>query len=97
MLDVLATYVSICMIKNKYPKTWNKRYGEANAIVNYFWKKYGIHKGTRYSVILLSFLLFSLLVLLMFLNNEFFLGVVIGIYMIVLYIHFLNFKDFYEK
>ena len=33
----------------------------------------------------------------LFNDNPFFFGVIVGIYTIILYIHALNFKDFYSK
>lgn len=92
--DIISTYFAVIKYRQKFPKDkkWYKL--EFNFLLKKCWKKWGINLGTFISVIIIYPFFFLAIYLL---DELFFLGMLIGIYIMIFLTHFLNFRSLYEK
>lgn len=91
--DVLATYLFMFFYKKAFPRRKDWIDMEFNQIVKMYWKKYGLDKGS-----LLAF--FTLLPIISFIifwiystGDDFYFGVVVGMYFLLMIVHYINFLN----
>lgn len=89
--DILCTYFFMVRYKQKFPKDKKWYDFEFNFILKNCWKKFGVHLGTFISIAIIYPLFFLAIY---WINERFFLGMIIGIYMMVFVMHLLNFRIF---
>ena len=94
LVDIVATIVYIRYVKNKYPKLDYKNF-ELNPYIKFAWSKWGFDKGSLISPILMS--PFLVMVILATLAIEHFFYMALGMYIVVMMLHFSNFKAIITK
>ena len=84
-LDAISTLLFMTTYKKKYKDNrWMDI--EANPIVRFFWKKFGLEKGMLISMVCLMPIIIATSIVVSF--DRFFFGVSLGIYYIVFMEHF---------
>jgi hypothetical protein len=89
LLDITATYITAIKYRKAFPNDKNWHEIEINIILKSAWKKWGLQKGTFISAIIIYPIIFSIIY---FLKDEFIIGMITGLYFMVLLMHIYNLK-----
>jgi uncharacterized membrane protein len=90
-LDIMATYFFMVKYRRTFPKEKNWSSMELNWIMRNCWKKWGLHKGTLISALIIYPLVFAVAY---FITDRFLIGIMVGLYMMVFVSHIMNFRIF---
>lgn len=90
-IDILATYLLFCLSSQKE----RRNFYEENSILKFCWKKFGFHRGTRICFLITLPVVYLLVYISSISENFFFLF--LGIYIMIINLHYINFKLFYGK
>ncbi len=91
-MDIVYTFWNVKILR-AHKKNWHQT--EYNPIVRSSWKNLGLYRGTLIAGI---FTLTSLVILgLMIGNNEFFQGMMVGFYIMIHHVHYVNYAHISKK
>lgn len=95
LTDIAFTYFSAKKMKKFFPEDKKWAEIEANPIVRWFWKKFGLNAGT----LVCASLFLPIVILIMYLvkDSQFYAGLVLGMYGVVFLAHFQSFRLIYQK
>jgi hypothetical protein len=93
ILDISFTYIFFRKYCKLFPKDKNWAIMESNLLMKFCWGKYGLNKGTLIGSIILYPILCLIILLITY---DFLLGMIFGMYILVIFIHLINFKTFEE-
>jgi len=90
-VDLISTYLFFYSHKKIFPRKKNVDLMERNDLIRFFWRKYGLHKGTIFNLIAVSPIIFIVMYII-HTTIEFFY-VVVGMYSMLFLVHYHNIMD----
>ena len=93
IVDTLSTYFFLRKFRKEFPdKEWVDI--EHNPNVKYFMRKYGLGKGTIYSIFVTYLLVIPIIIISSF--SQFMFGLMIGTYLMLFRVHMITWSHLYE-